>query len=963
MAIRITYFNVWWDIVGNPINGSFVDGTPWAVGPIQITDMSPKAEISATETTVLSNGSSVPREKHGSMINPTWAGPQGWSNDYTTGAMSYSRALNVGLPGGNQVSPTNPLNVPVNSSLITMRSQVSAAQSTRPKFLDAGILTVLSAPPPAGSFRPTYHGTNKTIKWNTSQMDFSVLQNHAPVGNTPQLSEIETIVERFNVRMGGPTGSDSRLACAINNQSSYASSKAANLTLALNSMHLNHPVAALNYYERGVKNWSAIRLVQMGIDEYEGLVAGRIRQGLGGHSLGDLGVLMMAAKVLNDPAILAWCNYELHPAVLGEMAQIWTVQQSDVGRPVDEPTGSYIQADVGIGEWGEQHTRNQNRDSRYWTYTTTPNGGVRYRNICWDNVVGTAMFIRRIGGRTDCHHQAFFDYADRVMSSEYEGDKIPTTNRKTFSDSAYQGIGAFNHAFHQAYRSYGDASGGEPVDPAVVLPTISPDVRAFLGAVTVSMSVSYPPEATIRYTTDGSAPTNTSPLYTGPFQIVGATTQIRAKGFAPGYNDSSIASALFTYRSMTSVNEWVAVPTTTQSGSAVETTFLVTPGFTGLDGVVGLTAVASADAYSELAYIVQFATDGFVRVRNGSAYQSLTPFAYQAGVQYRVDMVVNTIAKTYSVTITPVGGSPVVIATNYAIRTEQASSSGQIEYFVSYTLGSTMALEDIWVGDFTPPTPTVPSCVILPSSGPYLNSVEISITNSLAGAEIRYTLDGSDPTGSSPIYTGSFVRTSTTTVKAIALKADYNTSPVSAGFFEINAFTAGNEVDGFTNIAIGERFADVEVTVVATPSHANTDAVIGLSSPLVDGFSDFATAARFNSSGEIDARNGGAYSAENTLSYSAGVAYTIVFTVNQALKTYSVTVTPAGGSPVVVASNYAFRTEQANISTISYLAAAISALASDTHTLSVTGIAVENVDLSPPPVKILRRYVNARRRR
>ena len=41
--------------------------------------------------------------------------------------------------------------------------------------------------------------------------------------------------------------------------------------------------------------------------------------------------------------------------------------------------------------------------------------------------------------------------------------------------------------------------------------------------------------------------------------------------------------------------------------------------------------------------------------------------------------------------------------------------------------------------------------------------------------------------------------------------------------------------------------------------------------------------------------------------------------INVSSKTYSVTVTPSGGKPVVLAQNYAFRTEQAGATSLGYL--------------------------------------------
>lgn len=74
-------------------------------------------------------------------------------------------------------------------------------------------------------------------------------------------------------------------------------------------------------------------------------------------------------------------------------------------------------------------------------------------------------------------------------------------------------------------------------------PVISPSGQTFTGTLTVTITAET--GATIRYTTDGSAPTALSPAYTGPIQI-GASTRIRAIATQTHYLDSPIAEEVFT---------------------------------------------------------------------------------------------------------------------------------------------------------------------------------------------------------------------------------------------------------------------------------------------------------------------------------------------------------------------------------------------------------------------------------
>lgn len=65
-------------------------------------------------------------------------------------------------------------------------------------FKEIAILTVLPAAAPEGSFRPPYAGTNKTIKWNKSNIDYSKLKSIAipNISNAPVYSDLYNAVKR-----------------------------------------------------------------------------------------------------------------------------------------------------------------------------------------------------------------------------------------------------------------------------------------------------------------------------------------------------------------------------------------------------------------------------------------------------------------------------------------------------------------------------------------------------------------------------------------------------------------------------------------------------------------------------------------------------------------------------------------------------------------------------------------------
>lgn len=102
---------------------------------------------------------------------------------------------------------------------------------------------------------------------------------------------------------------------------------------------------------------------------------------------------------------------------------------------------------------------------------------------------------------------------------------------------------------------------------------------------------------------------------------------------------------------------------------------------------------------------------------------------------------------------------------------------------------------------------------------------------------------------------------------------------------------------------------------------AGIDAVTGFSASSAAAYSDLAVILRFSNTGAIDARNGGVYQAANPLAYSPGVTYRVTLTIDTGSGRYSATVAPPTGDPVLIADDYAFRSEQSGVASLANLAA------------------------------------------
>ena len=85
------------------------------------------------------------------------------------------------------------------------------------------------------------------------------------------------------------------------------------------------------------------------------------------------------------------------------------------------------------------------------------------------------------------------------------------------------------------------------------------------------------------------------------------------------------------------------------------------------------------------------------------------------------------------------------------------------------------------------------------ATGTYSTSQSVTISDSTTKAVIHYTLDGSTPTASSPVYSAALTVSATETVSAIAIATGYNNSPVVSKTYTIQTSASG--------ISFGEGFA------------------------------------------------------------------------------------------------------------------------------------------------------------
>ncbi|GEM_PF-3746283 len=143
-----------------------------------------------------------------------------------------------------------------------------------------------------------------------------------------------------------------------------------------------------------------------------------------------------------------------------------------------------------------------------------------------------------------------------------------------------------------------------------------------------------------------------------------------------------------------------------------------------------------------------------------------------------------------------------ILSSKVRIRVRALNSSGKV------------LAADISNSNFTisvPPKKKVSTPIASLASGTYTNFNNVTLSCTTAGATIRYTTNGSNPTSSSKKYSGAIKISSTTTLKAKAFKPGMTESGTAAYVYTIG--TRGSSFDTAIEIAPGLPYGNSISTV------------------------------------------------------------------------------------------------------------------------------------------------------
>lgn len=421
----IAQYGITWTFDRAYETGQFVNGDWWVVGPVTIVSVSPGP---------VGSGEGY---RNGSMVNPM-LGNDGDDQAYDGRVWGFQESLAVRYPatlqpGSSLVSTesimTYPFRVESDPNHYPAFYRSTAEQvigPTQTALKNAAILTVVSAAPMPGSFRPPYVGNAKPM-FNRSQISMQRLPRVAPPEyHVPDYRLLERAVERPWIDLKRQW-MKSNIA-PINNQVSYGRDVANVLGDLALYLCLNVPDAQ--------KEKMMIGYIQIGIDHYYAtLLNQHLWDSSGGYNVGRKAPILVAGLLLNRPEMMNLRGVgfqEDQQTYFGSGEQpgekLWSDWQNS-GHPYAANVLFEIEEspDTRGHNWHYEAYMPEEWVSRSDVFPYNP--GQYTHQYPWDrpmgyqrlvsySIIGQSMAMRLMGLKDAWAHNAYFAYVDRWMNED-----------------------------------------------------------------------------------------------------------------------------------------------------------------------------------------------------------------------------------------------------------------------------------------------------------------------------------------------------------------------------------------------------------------------------------------------------------------------------------------------------------------------------------------------------------------
>ncbi len=418
--------------------GQFANGDYWVVGPIVLQSITVVPEAGNPPYPYYGTD----RVRNGFIVNPP-AGP-------TAAHIFDDRARG---DFDTSYRPTLPMPVSADSSIVATISRYEGVAEHQ-VLKAAAVLTVLASPPPDGSFRPPYVGTNKPL-YSSLNLRKDLLLNlpqpqDQPAPTLEELEQIYQITGRVWIDLAFDwSGLDD---APVDNMPTYGADVARAVGVATLFLLCDVP--------QEQKDIVLLRMVQIGIDNYWLVRNGQYWPANGGIAAGRKWPIIFAGLMLDDQQMKNIGDYPF-PITngFGEDCQTFYLTQHELDSyPESYATTQYYDPLPQLGDavYGIRHCRADTPEAHEQAYREGANA---------QSWVGQVLSAKLMNVRELWNHDPLFDFVAWWMNVWVPADPSRRGNRGSlFADAmwyAYSATPVPDNTYHVTQTGAGNRSGSD----------------------------------------------------------------------------------------------------------------------------------------------------------------------------------------------------------------------------------------------------------------------------------------------------------------------------------------------------------------------------------------------------------------------------------------------------------------------------------------------------------------------